>query len=303
MGEGRRFKSMTIVILYIHDSSTGGQKRMKNKLLQTSLITLSLGLILLSQLPAAFGTDWTLSIADDVSGGGSVTLTYADIVAMPKTTVYADLICITQLIASGVWGGVNLGYLIGQATGINLAAQSLIFRAQDGYSVSISLGYAMQQNVIVAYERDGAPLPETLRLVLPGQNGNLWIAWITSITLSPEASVSTPTMVIPEPPGTSTSSPGTSTPTPNTPTQPSQSPTPLTPVQEPAQPNVTDAQQVQEARPSTERTDVAQLPSSHLTVPSEYGYPIVFAAIVMVAAGASYIVHDCKKQRPSPSLP
>ncbi len=42
----------------------------------------------------------------------------------------------------------------------------------------------MRPDVIIAYELDGNPLKENLRLVLPGTSGNLWISMIASITLS-----------------------------------------------------------------------------------------------------------------------
>ena len=41
----------------------------------------------------------------------------------------------------------------------------------------------MRPDVIIAYEKDGVPLPETLRLVIPGANGGIWIGLITSITI------------------------------------------------------------------------------------------------------------------------
>jgi DMSO/TMAO reductase YedYZ molybdopterin-dependent catalytic subunit len=42
----------------------------------------------------------------------------------------------------------------------------------------------MQPQLIVAYEKDGQPLVEGLRLIVPGANGAAWIAMITSITMS-----------------------------------------------------------------------------------------------------------------------
>jgi uncharacterized repeat protein (TIGR01451 family) len=41
----------------------------------------------------------------------------------------------------------------------------------------------VQENAIVAFEKDGNPLPETTRLVLPLANGNEWISMITRIEL------------------------------------------------------------------------------------------------------------------------
>jgi DMSO/TMAO reductase YedYZ molybdopterin-dependent catalytic subunit len=41
----------------------------------------------------------------------------------------------------------------------------------------------MREDVIVAYERDGVPLDEKLRLVLPGKWGYKWISRLTHIEL------------------------------------------------------------------------------------------------------------------------
>jgi hypothetical protein len=42
----------------------------------------------------------------------------------------------------------------------------------------------IRSDVIIAYEKDHAPLLETLRLVIPEANGNLWISMITSMNMS-----------------------------------------------------------------------------------------------------------------------
>jgi len=102
---------------------------------------------------------------------------------MPKTIVSADLSCYGNLISSGAWGGVKLSDLINQA-GIDPSVASIDFTAQDGYSVSIPINTAVRTDIIVAYDLDGAPLTEVLRLVVPEANGNIWIARITSINMS-----------------------------------------------------------------------------------------------------------------------
>jgi len=102
---------------------------------------------------------------------------------MPKTTVSADLSCYGNLISSGAWGGVKLSDLLDQA-GIDSSVATIDFTAQDGYSVSIPINTAMRTDIIVAYDLDGAPLTEILRLVVPEANGNIWIARITSISMS-----------------------------------------------------------------------------------------------------------------------
>jgi DMSO/TMAO reductase YedYZ molybdopterin-dependent catalytic subunit len=102
---------------------------------------------------------------------------------MPKTIVSADLSCYGNLISSGAWGGVKLVDILNQA-GIDPSVATVDFTAQDGYSVSIPINTAMRTDIIIAYDLDGAPLTEVLRLVVPEANGNVWIAKITSISMS-----------------------------------------------------------------------------------------------------------------------
>ncbi len=102
---------------------------------------------------------------------------------MPKTTVYAELYCYGNLVAKGDWTGIKLELLLNQAEA-QPQAKSIELTATDGYRVSISVALAQQPDVIVAYEIDGSALPETLRLVVPQANGDIWIAMIKSISLS-----------------------------------------------------------------------------------------------------------------------
>ena len=101
---------------------------------------------------------------------------------MPVSNVSAALYCEGSLVTFGDWGGVSLNYLLQQA-GVDPAVASIDFLAQDGYNVSIPLQIAMQSNVIIAYAENGSSLNEELRLVLPGENGGMWISLITSITM------------------------------------------------------------------------------------------------------------------------
>jgi DMSO/TMAO reductase YedYZ molybdopterin-dependent catalytic subunit len=235
---------------------------------------MAFGLLLFSSFTGVFAdSDWRLTINGAVSN--TLNLTLDDLAAMPKTTVNAILACYGQFVVSGDWTGVRLGLLLEQA-GYNQGAESVDFYAQDGYQTNLPIETAMRQDVIVAYEKDGQPLTETLRLVIPGANGNLWIALITSISVS--MSPSPPSPIAPEP-----------IPTP-TPTQP---PTPPPPPK--SQPkNETATQPITPPTP-TNSQPVQQQGSSGSNFPAEYGYPIVFAAIAAIAAAAVYLIHERKK--------
>ena len=108
---------------------------------------------------------------------------YQQLAEMPKTIVHADLFCYGSLLTSGDWGGIQLSYLLEQ-TDITSDVNSIQFLAEDNYAISIPLYVAQSPETIIAYEIDGRPLSEGLRLVLSGCNGASWIAQIVSITMS-----------------------------------------------------------------------------------------------------------------------
>jgi hypothetical protein len=105
---------------------------------------------------------------------------------MPKTTVNADLYCDGALVTSGDWTGVSLNYLLNE-TQATSDISTIQFTASDGYKVNIPYEVALHPETIIAYEKDGEPLIEELRLILPGSNGAAWIAMITSITMNTAA--------------------------------------------------------------------------------------------------------------------
>lgn len=133
------------------------------------------------------GTDWRLLVDGLVDRVLSLTLN--ELAAMPRSTVDAELWCVmpgsvppTFLVTSGNWTGVRLEFLLEQA-GVHPQAAIVEFYAEDGYSTNISVVGALRKDVILAYEKDSVPLPETLRLVFPGAPGYTWISMITHIKL------------------------------------------------------------------------------------------------------------------------
>lgn len=155
---------------------------MKNKLLQTCLTLTLFGLLLITPIgKASANTEWNLKITNP--SGTTINYSYDQLLAMPVSNVSASLLCFGNLVTVGNWSGVSFSYLLEQV-GVDPAVASIDFIAQDGYTAKIPLQVAMQPNVIIAYEKDGLPLSEKLRLVLPEENGSMWIAMITSITLN-----------------------------------------------------------------------------------------------------------------------
>jgi DMSO/TMAO reductase YedYZ molybdopterin-dependent catalytic subunit len=114
-----------------------------------------------------------------------LSLTFDDLVAMPKSTVYAKLYCVglpTTPLAEGNWTGVRLGLLLEEA-GVSPEAVKVAFYAADGFTTDLAVTTAMRHDIIVAYERDGEPLTENLRLVVPCKWGYKWIRDLTHIEL------------------------------------------------------------------------------------------------------------------------
>jgi DMSO/TMAO reductase YedYZ molybdopterin-dependent catalytic subunit len=158
-------------------------KQTNHKIFAISLILALLTIPLTTMAMASATTQWNLQITNLT--GTTINMTLEDLLAMPKTTVKAELACYGNPITNGEWTGVKLFDLLNQA-GIDSAATSVDFKASDGYIVSIPMDMALRPNVIVAYDMGGAPLAETLRLVVAGANGNIWIAMITSIQMNTE---------------------------------------------------------------------------------------------------------------------
>ena len=140
-----------------------------------------IGLLLFGFTASVANAQWVVQVTGAVDNPFSFTL--EDLAGMPQTEVNATLLCDGAYVASGEWAGVKLSYLLEQAE-YRQGAASIAFYAQDGYSSNLPIHLIHNDDIIVAYEFDGQPLPETLRLVVPGMNGEFWIAWLTSIKVS-----------------------------------------------------------------------------------------------------------------------
>ena len=155
----------------------------------TTIITILLAIVSYSSglKPVAHadsnGSEWQLTVTGLVEHPLNLSLT--EIAAMPQTTVNAMLICVdypSNMVAEGNWTGVSLRLLLENA-GVSPDAVKIAFYAKDGYSTDLTVETAKREDIILAYEKDGAPLSETLRLVIPGKWGYKWISQIAAIEL------------------------------------------------------------------------------------------------------------------------
>ncbi len=262
---------------------------MKNKHITPILITATIGLLLLAPLGS--------SQADDVPNLGvtdlSVTyseFTYAQILEMPKTIVNAPLYCDGFPVTHGDWGGVLLGYLLTQAQITPPEGGSIQFVAADGYQTAIPTNIAV--HLIIAYERNGQPLAEGLRLIVPDANGVVWIAKITHITVSISGAANPPGISVGNPNNVLSKLPTPSPPAPTlkpTPTQPQPTTPESSPVNQ-ATPTIppTNAPQTQE--PTTNPSIVNQSINAQAIIP----YLVVLTLAISLTATA-YVALRRKK--------
>ena len=118
---------------------------------------------------------------------------YEDIIALPMQRQVLTMQCIGNwiggpLVGNAEWGGTPLSEVLNMA-GIKSEATRVKFYSDssDGYTTSIPLERALRDEVILAWEMNGEPLPSKhgfpLRLINPGHYGQKMPKWITRIEL------------------------------------------------------------------------------------------------------------------------
>jgi hypothetical protein len=119
-------------------------------------------------------------------------LSLADLRALPSATEYVTLECISNnvggdLMSTGSFTGVRLRELLAMASP-RANGTWAAFKARDGYAESLPLSLIDgAPEVLVAYDLDGAPLPEAhgfpARILVPGHYGMKGPKWLDSIEL------------------------------------------------------------------------------------------------------------------------
>jgi hypothetical protein len=124
----------------------------------------------------------------------ALTLKYEDMLAMPSQEQYTTLQCISnevggELIGNALWRGVPLKTVLNLA-GIRADANWVFFRCEDDYTECIPLEFALRDQVVLAYQMNGVPLPKKngfpVRLLSPGLYGIKHPKWIIEILLLPD---------------------------------------------------------------------------------------------------------------------
>jgi DMSO/TMAO reductase YedYZ molybdopterin-dependent catalytic subunit len=143
--------------------------------------------------PLVNGATWTLTVTGMVDHPR--TFTYDQLRALPSVQVQRTLECISNevggdLMSNGIWTGVKLADLTLLVS--PLPNTSLLhFSCADGYTESMPIERAMDPNSILAYDLDGAPLPQKhgfpARILGTGTYGMKNPKWVTEIQFARSA--------------------------------------------------------------------------------------------------------------------
>ena len=120
-----------------------------------------------------------------------LTLSYAELTAMPRTELKRDFQCVTGWrVPDTHWTGVRLSALLDRA-GVKSEATALRFVSFDGeYTESLTLSQARRPDVLVAYELGGSPLSSDhggpARLYVAPMYGYKSCKWLDTIELTAE---------------------------------------------------------------------------------------------------------------------
>ncbi|CAJ1000831.1 MULTISPECIES: sulfite oxidase-like oxidoreductase [Brevibacillus] len=112
---------------------------------------------------------WTLRVFGEVDR--EVTLSYADIMAMPQTTITCDIHCVTRWSRfDNRFTGVRFRDFLA-AAGVTPRGRYVMLHGDYGYTANAALADLERDDVLLAHSFDGAPLTDKhgwpLRLIVP----------------------------------------------------------------------------------------------------------------------------------------
>ena len=137
--------------------------------------------------PQRNAADYRLTVSGMVDR--PVTLTLAELAAMPQTALVKDFQCVTGWRVPGVhWSGVALPDLLDHV-GVKTGATALTFGSFDGtYTESLTLSQARRRDVLVATSMLGGPVSRAhggpVRLYVAPMYGYKSCKWLGSITVT-----------------------------------------------------------------------------------------------------------------------
>jgi DMSO/TMAO reductase YedYZ molybdopterin-dependent catalytic subunit len=114
-------------------------------------------------------------------------LTYEQVLDRQKYSKVVTLHCVEGWSATIFWEGVLISDLLDLAN-VDPSADTVIFRAYDGYSTALPLDYIVDNNIILAHRMNNVTLPSErgfpFQVVAESKLGYKWAKWVTEIELS-----------------------------------------------------------------------------------------------------------------------
>jgi len=141
-------------------------------------------------MPAFDPATWRLEVGGLVEK--PLSLSYADLRALPRATQISTFHCVTGWTVPDVhWAGVRLTDIFAQARPLPEAGALQFVSAEQPYTDSLTMRQARLHDVMLAFEMDHKPLAREhgapLRLVIPEMYGYKNVKWLTRINLVPQA--------------------------------------------------------------------------------------------------------------------
>lgn len=164
-------------------------------------------------MPALDAASWRLSLTGSVAGAREFALD--ELRSLPSRTVRVTMECagngrarmhprpvsqpwLVEAVGTAEWTGVPLRHVL-DAVGVGDSAVEVVFTGADhgvergveqDYRRGLPLAEALRDDVLLAYEMNGQPLPpqhgHPVRLVVPGWYGMAHVKWLREISLVDE---------------------------------------------------------------------------------------------------------------------
>jgi DMSO/TMAO reductase YedYZ molybdopterin-dependent catalytic subunit len=114
--------------------------------------------------------------------------TYTDVIENHTSyTKFNTLNCVEGWSVAILWEGIPVKDLLND-TQLLPNANTIIFKAADGYTTSFPLDYIINQSIMLAYKINNVTLPPErgfpFQLVAQGKWGYKWIKWVTDIEIT-----------------------------------------------------------------------------------------------------------------------
>lgn len=131
---------------------------------------------------------WTLRLFGSVTH--EVTLSWADLQALPAAEVTCDLHCVTGwTLLDSRWRGVRVRDLLGPDL-LTTTARHVLVHADKGWTTNLPVAELLREEVLLAYELEGRPLPPEhggpVRLLVPRLYFWKSAKWVTGFEFTAE---------------------------------------------------------------------------------------------------------------------